>query len=217
MDLLRIVSYDVENKRAKKFIFALFNNKLLYYQRKFYNKLISLYYKPTDYLRMLDYLTYYNLIHEFELDHYPFHNREIDDSICVYSITLLSLYVPEILKIKSEVCPQLKEIKPFNEEWILNFMGDEIEDIGYDNAHLELLILLDIIQKLEKYNVKPYYSLGLWLYSNISKEERINLEKEIIEKYSYATGKNIKKFVQRISPSIISYNEDKERKLPNKL
>ncbi|AWR94003.1 hypothetical protein [Acidianus brierleyi] len=207
MEIWELAAYDIENKKAKPIIFTLFSNKLSKWsERKLHNKLVSIFYKPSDYLRMLDYLTYYKLAHNIELDHYPYYRNQVDESICVYSLTLLSLYFPKILSIKTDICPILKdaEIISREEKWILDFMNDEIEDIGYDNAHLELLILLDIIKRIK--NVRPDYFLGLWLNSNVNSQDRANLENEIIRKYNYLANRNTKKYVKRVINLIISFD-----------
>ncbi|BDC18591.1 hypothetical protein [Acidianus sp. HS-5] len=65
-------------------------------------------------------------------------------------------------------------------------MKDEIEDIGYDNTHLELLILLDFMVRLREKGFEcslDYFYPGLWLITDAKEDDLKEIKEEIINEF----------------------------------
>ncbi|BDB99585.1 hypothetical protein [Saccharolobus caldissimus] len=141
-------------------------------------------------LRVLDYLLFmYKKIKKFTIPRVPCSFKDV-----LYSITILSLN-PEILKLYEEtkVCDEKLSIlsKFVNnledvilDSRLIDFMRKSVSDNGLDEAHLDLLILLEFILRLRR---EGYYARLSYFYGELILDTNADfstrLRDEVVDEY----------------------------------
>ncbi|AWR98599.1 hypothetical protein [Metallosphaera hakonensis] len=174
----------------------------------------------TQQLRALDYLIY--VAQKIDTEPYKLYNKlkvKGDDSV-IYSITLVSIYFWDLVlsidyfnprkynllyRIFRKLGHKLPGIDP-----IERFLKMEIEEVGFNNAHLELLLLLDFIARLRtkgySADLKATY-MGLIIDSNAPPDIQREIKVEMIEDYERLYKTDIRSFVEPIYGMIMSLKD----------
>ncbi|BAB65083.1 hypothetical protein [Sulfurisphaera tokodaii] len=175
---------------------------------------------PTQQLRIFDYLLYAML--KTNTDNHQLYNvlkSPKEDSI-IYSITLLSIYNWNIIYNLNYFYPAKSHLiegiirklrgKLPDIDVIERFLKEEIEEVGFDNAHLELLLLLDFIGRLRdkgySVDLKVTY-LGIIIDSNAPPEIRKEIRNSVVEDYKRFYNTDVRSFADSLYGMILSLEE----------